>query len=134
MIFDLQPDSGVPVYEQLVNQVMFAVASGALEPGTLIPSVRELAGSVRVHPNTVAKAFHDLELRGVLIPRRGRGMEVTGDAPGLCRSKRQEIVRERIRSALREAVSSALSPEEIRQLVEQELAHVNGQKRTGGKR
>jgi GntR family transcriptional regulator len=130
MLFDLQPDSSVPIYEQIVTQITFAVASGALEAGRRIPSVRELAGQLVINPNTVARAFQELERRGVVAARRGLGMEVTADGPDLCRRRRQEIVRGRVREALREAASSALTPEEIRTLVDEELARVNGQRRT----
>ena len=130
MIFDLQPDGPVPIYEQIVAQVIYGVASGAVEPGALIPSVRQLAERVLVHPNTVARAFQELERQGVVTARRGRGMEVTPEAPALCRARRQELVRERIRAALREAASSDLTPEQIRKLVDEELSRVNGHKRT----
>jgi GntR family transcriptional regulator len=134
MILDIHPDSPVPIYEQIVVQVTFGVAAGALEVGTLIPSVRELAQRLLVHPNTVARAFQELERRGVVTARRGRGMEVTPEAPAACRARRQEIVRGRIRDALREAASSALHPEEVRALVEEELSRVNGQRRPREKR
>src|SRR5439155_18755960 len=94
-----------------------------------IPSVRELAQRLLVHPNTVARAFQELERHGVLAARRGRGMEVTPAAPALCRARRQDIVRGRIREALREAVSSALDPAEVRKLVEEELHRANGAQR-----
>lgn len=129
MLFDINPDSKIPIYEQVVRQIIFNIASGALEVGTLIPSVRDLAVQVRIHPNTVAKAFIELERGGVLATRRGKGMEVTPEAPGLCRAERQKKIRERIREALREAASSALPPEDIRQLVEEELNRVNGKRR-----
>jgi GntR family transcriptional regulator len=130
MLFDIHPDSGVPIYEQIVDRITFAIASGALEVGGLIPSVRELANELPANPNTVARAYQELERRGVVAARRGLGMEVTPDAPGLCRQRRQDTVRSRIRQALREAVSSALPPEEIRKLVDEELARANGQRRT----
>ena len=130
MLFDIQPKSSVPIYEQIVDQLTFAVASGALDPGALIPSVRELAGRLTINPNTVARAFQELERRGVVTARRGRGMEVTGEAPELCRRRRQEVVRGRIRQALREAASSALTAEEIRTLVDEELARLNGRRRS----
>jgi len=129
MIFSIQPDGLVPIYEQIVAQVIYGVAAGSLEVGTFIPSVRELAERLLVHPNTVARAFQELERVGVVTPRRGRGMEVTEDAPAACRARRQELVRARIRQALREAAASVLSPEEIRKLVEEELAAVNGTRR-----
>lgn len=134
MLLHIQPDSPVPIYEQIVAQITFGVASGGLEVGELIPSVRKLAEQLLVHPNTVARAFQELERRGIVVTRRGRGLEVTPEAPSLCGVQRQEIVRTRIRAALREAASSALSPEEIRQLVEEELKHVNGQSRSREKR
>src|SRR5205807_5395834 len=116
-------------YEQIVAQVTFGIAAGGVEPGMLLPSVRELAQRLLVNPNTVARAFQELERRGVVTARRGRGMEVTPEAPAACRSQRQDIVRGRIREALREAASSALAPDEIRAVVEEELSRVNGQRR-----
>ncbi len=130
LIGPLDFKSDTPVYEQIVTQVIFAVASGVLDPGTMIPSVRELGQRLLVHPNTVAKAFGELERQGVILPVRGKGMEVTVPAPVLCRARRKQIIQERIGAALREAVSSALSPDEIRRLVEDELARVNGRKRS----
>jgi GntR family transcriptional regulator len=134
MLFDIDSKSPVPIYEQIVAQITFNVASGALEVGEIIPGVRELGPQLCVHPNTVAKAYQELERDGVLLTRRGRGMEVAPDAPKICRGERQEIVRKRIRTALREAVSSALTFEEIRQIVEEELTQVNGQARAKPKR
>jgi GntR family transcriptional regulator len=127
MLFDVHPESPIPIYDQIVTQVIFQVASGTLEAGELIPSVRELAPQILVHPNTVARAYQELERRGVVVARRGKGMEVTAEAPELCRKERQDIVRKRIREALREAASSALAPEDIRRLVDEELSRVNGQ-------
>jgi GntR family transcriptional regulator len=129
MWFDIHPESPIPIYDQIVTQVIFGVASGSLAVGELIPSVRELGSRLVVHPNTVAKAFHELEGMGIITARRGKGMEVTAEAPARCRARRQEIVRDRIRDALREAASSALSPEEIRRLVEDELMRINGKRR-----
>src|SRR6266849_5161101 len=126
LLLHIQPESPVPIYEQIVAQITFAIASGALEPGAMIPSVRDLASPVLVHPNTVARAFQELERRGVVAAKRGRGMEVTADAPHACRAQRREIVRGRIREALREAATSALTPGEIRQLVDEELVRANG--------
>jgi GntR family transcriptional regulator len=134
MLFSIQPDGPVPIYEQIVAQVIYGVAAGTLEVGTFIPSVRDLAEQLLVHPNTVARAFQELERTGVVTPRRGRGMEVTEQAPSTCKTRRQELVRERIRQALREAVSSVLPPEDIRRLVEEELAAVNGARRPREKR
>ncbi len=130
MWFDIHPDSPIPIFEQIVSQVIFNIASGGLAVGDLIPSVRDLGMRLTVHPNTVAKAFQELERLGVVTARRGRGMEVTPDAPKLCQAERRERVRQRIREALREAVSSGLPREEVRRLVEDEIInHSNGRRR-----
>ena len=69
MILDIHPDSPVPIYEQIVAQVTFAVAAGDLEAGAMIPSVRDMAQQLLVNPNTVARAFQDLEGLGVVTAR-----------------------------------------------------------------
>lgn len=134
MIFELHDKSPVPIYEQIVSQVIFAVASDGLAVGEIIPSVRDMAQRILAHPNTVARAYQELERRGVLAAKRGVGMEVTANAPKLCREQRQEIVRTHVRDALRSAVASALSAGEIRKLVDEELNHVNGEARHREKR
>jgi GntR family transcriptional regulator len=134
MVFELHDKSPIPIYEQIVAQVIFAVAADGIAVGENIPSVREMAQRILAHPNTVAKAYQELERRGVLSAKRGVGMEVTAEAPKLCRQQRQEIVRSQVREALRSAVASALPPDEIRQLVDDELNHVNGEARHWEKR
>jgi GntR family transcriptional regulator len=129
MWFDIHPKSPIPIFEQIVSQIIFNIASGGLAVGELIPSVRDLGTQLTVHPNTVAKAFGELERLGVITARRGRGMEVTPDAPKICQAQRREIVGKRIREALREAMSSGLSAEEIRRLVEDEIGRRLGKKR-----
>jgi GntR family transcriptional regulator len=128
MWFDIHPDSPIPIFEQIVTQVIFNIASGGLDVGALIPSVRDLGMRLTVHPNTVAKAFQELERLGVLKARRGRGMEVTADALKVCQTRRRDIVGKRIREVLREAVSSGLSADEVRRLVEDEIGRVNGKR------
>ena len=129
MLFDLDGESNIPIYEQIVRQVIFGVASGAVRPGEMLPGVRDVAMRHVVNFNTVAKAYQELQREGVVVARAGRGMEVTPEAPVLCRSRRKEIVQNRIREALQEAVHSALTPEELRRLVEEELARANGKRR-----
>ena len=131
MLFDIQDEKKtyIPKYEQIETQVIFAVASGILRPGEMLPGVREVAMHHLINFNTVAKAYQKLDEQGVVTARQGRGMEVTPEAPALCRTRRKEIVQNRIRAALQEAVHSALTPEEVRRLVEEELARANGKRR-----
>ena len=129
MLFTIHADGAAPIYEQIVAQVIYGVAAGTLESGGLIPSVRELAQTLLVHPNTVARAFVELEREGIVTARRGVGMEVTAGAPAACKAKRRELVQGHIRQALREAAASGLSADEVRRLVEEELTAVNGKRR-----
>ncbi len=80
MIFRLNLESGVPVYRQIIDQVHSGRASGALRPGERLPTVRQLAVDLKVNPNTVVRAYRELELTGFLTTHQGTGTFVT-DAP-----------------------------------------------------
>jgi GntR family transcriptional regulator len=121
MFFQLNPHNGVPLFEQIVRQVKFAIASKQLLPGDRVPSVRDLATQIAVNPNTVAKAYRDLTTEGVLNTLRGEGLEVTSTAPAYCKTERQRLISERLTHVLEEALQSGLSPKDIKQLVNQQL-------------
>jgi GntR family transcriptional regulator len=116
----IRVDSGspVPIYEQIADQLVFAVAGGDLAAGDLVPSVRELSVQLTVNPNTVVRAYQQLELLGVLEPLRGRGMAVTADAVKRCRARRKELLRGRVDELVREAVSAGLNAEDLHQLID----------------
>jgi GntR family transcriptional regulator len=122
MFLSLDHQNGLAIYDQIVRQVKFAVACGALRQGELVPSVRELARELAINPNTVARAFRELQSEGVLSSVRGTGMEVAEGAEGRCRSQRLELIRARLRQVLAEAIHSQLEAGELRSLVELELA------------
>lgn len=75
--FRLDLRSGVPVYRQLIDQVLVAVASGALLPGDQLPTVRQLAVDLSINPNTVVRAYKELEIRGMLTTQQGTGTFIT---------------------------------------------------------
>ena len=76
-MFHVRPDSGEPIYVQLVRQIKHAVATGALAHGDQLPSVRQLAGELVVNPNTIVRAYRELEHAGLLEGVPGRGWYVT---------------------------------------------------------
>ncbi|MEO8563279.1 MAG: GntR family transcriptional regulator [bacterium] len=76
-MFHVRPDSGEPIYVQLVRQIKHAVATGALAHGDQLPSVRQLAGELVVNPNTIVRAYRELEHAGLLEGVAGRGWYVT---------------------------------------------------------
>jgi GntR family transcriptional regulator len=71
--FSLDPKSGVPIYRQIQDQIRYGIASGRLRPGEQLPTVRELAVHLSVNPNTVIKAYTELERQGVLTAEQGSG-------------------------------------------------------------
>jgi GntR family transcriptional regulator len=121
MFFAIDTANGIAVYEQIVRQVKFAVARKAVNPGEMIPSVRELARELAVNPNTVARAYRQLQTDGVLISVRGTGLEVAARARDRCRRETVDLIRARLRQVLTEAQQTQLSDDELRKLVEAEL-------------
>src|ERR1044071_1324641 len=121
MLFHVDTRNGLAVYDQIVRQMKFAVVDGALRSGELVPSVRELARDLAINPNTIARAYRQLQDDGVLEPVRGTGLEVSAGAGERCRSERLKLVRSRIRQVLTEAKQSRLDFDGLRALVEKEL-------------
>jgi GntR family transcriptional regulator len=124
MFVDIEFSDGLAIYEQIVRQVKFAVAGGALKPGEMVPSVRELARELTVNPNTVARAYRELQSDRVLDPVRGTGLEVAAGATERCRSERLKLIRARLRQVLAEAKRSRIDADELRALVEKELGAI----------
>ena len=73
----LEPGSGVPVYRQIIDQVMAGVAAGVLAPGSQLATVRQLAVDLAVNPNTVMRAYKELEIRGIVSTQQGSGTFIT---------------------------------------------------------
>lgn len=126
MFFSIDADNGIAIYEQIVRQVKFAIANGVLVPGQLLPSVRTLAVKLAINPNTVAKAFQQLQSEGVVVPLRGKGLAVRDDAVQSCRVARREILEDRIRTAIAEALHGGLSAKEVRRLVLDQIQSLDG--------
>lgn len=76
--FQLDPHSGVPVYRQIIDQVRGAIAAGALSTGHQLPTVRQLAVDLSINPNTVVRAYRELELGGLLDTQQGTGTFISG--------------------------------------------------------
>jgi len=125
MFFTIDPSNGVAIYEQVVRQVVFAVAAGSLKSGDLVPSVRELARELAINPNTVARAYRQLQDDGVLKNVRGTGLAVGDGAGGRCKTERLALLRCRVQQVLQEAKQSQLDSAELRALVESELAAID---------
>jgi GntR family transcriptional regulator len=122
MFFQIDFDHHLPIYDQVVRQITFAVAGGVLREGELVPSVRELARELTINPNTVARAYRQLQDDGVLSPVRGTGLAVAAGAAKQCREQRVELIRAQLEQVFDEARQSQIEPRKFRALVEQQLA------------
>ena len=131
MLFRTNPSSGVPIYLQLMEQVKHAVETGALRAGDQLPGIRPLAEELVINPNTVAKAYRELEHEGVIELRHGAGAFVSGIARGKKATDKVRAGQSIVAAAVEKLHARGISDEEIRRLVEAELAGVT---KAGGHR
>jgi len=121
MLLHLNPASGVPIYLQIENQVKHYIAAGALAPGDALPSVRKVAADMRINPNTVARAYQNLERDGLLRSVPGGRTYVAENPAGLLKSEKQRRLRPYARQIAVEGTQLRLEPKDIIELVRQEL-------------
>jgi GntR family transcriptional regulator len=121
MFFRLSPQSGVPMYLQLVEQVRHGVETGALRPGDQLPTLRTVAEELVVNPNTVAKAYREMEHAGLIVLRQGAGAFV---AAGVARAEPRAVQKGRtvVRRAIDTLRDLGLDDGAIRRLVDTTLA------------
>ena len=127
------PSSGVPIYLQLMEQVKHAIETGAVRPGEQLPGIRPLAEELVVNPNTVAKAYRELEHEGVIELRHGAGAFVSDRAPTKKDADRLKAAHAVVAAAIEKLRDRGVTDEEIRRLFEAELSGMYG-KATEGKR
>ena len=120
-LFVVHASSGVPIYRQLFDQVETLVAGGRLEPGDLVPSVRQVAAALGINPMTVSKAWSRLEADGVLTRDRGRGMVVALRRAAVPLADRREEVQPLVDRVVTHALHLGLTPAQLVALVRKSL-------------
>ena len=121
MFIEINPGSPVAVYEQVVMQIKFAIATGAIREGEMIPSIRDMAKRLAINPNTVARAWRILQDDGTVFFSRGSGLTVAQGATEKCKEERRQWFEKRFSQLIGEALQCGLSSREIVTLVESEL-------------
>jgi GntR family transcriptional regulator len=121
MWFHIDPSSGTPIYRQIVDQVRQAVASGVLRPGDRLPSVREMAVELAVNPNTIAKAYQELERDGVVETPRGKGSFIADRDHTLSREERLRQFTEAADKLVADAYRLGIDAETALSLVNERL-------------
>ena len=124
MYIAIDPSSGVPIYMQIVSQIKTGIAMGRLLPEDPLPSVRQLAVELSVNPNTVARAYLDLEYDGIIYKRQGAGTFVSGQGVEMSKNERRKVLSELIEKALVEGVNLGLDERELRETFERVLDRI----------
>jgi GntR family transcriptional regulator len=131
MLFRTNPSSGLPIYLQVMEQVKYAIETGALRQGEQLPGIRPLAEELVINPNTVAKAYRELEHEGVIELRHGAGAFVAGHLTSKKVTDTLRAAQATVAAAVERLRARGVTDDEIRRLFEAELA---GMTRTGGYR
>lgn len=133
MHIHISTESGVAIYRQIVDQMKYLVASGRLQSGDEVPPIRVLAQQLIINPNTVARAYRELESEGILNKRQGAGTYVSPNGTRLNRKERLRIIRERADGLLAEARQLGIDTEELVEMLRQreEEWREHGEKKNG---
>ena len=122
MQIHISANDGVAIYQQIVNQVKYLVASGRLTAGQELPPIRVLAEQLLINPNTVARAYRELEMAGIVEKRRTAGTYVSDQGSPLARRERLKLLTERIDALLAEAGHMDVALHDFIKLVQQRHA------------
>lgn len=114
----LDPGSGVPFYRQIILQIEMAVADGRLGPGYKLPTVRGLAVDLQINPNTVARAYNELEIRGLVSTQHGTGTFISDKEIEMSQGDRDQILSQLVRGFVSQAASYGFSVADIRQYLD----------------
>ena len=130
MFINVDASSGLPIYLQIAQQIKTAVAMGRLQPEDPLPSVRHLAVELAVNPNTVARAYLDLEIEGVIYKRQGAGTFVSSQGVEMSKGERRRVLNDLLEKALVEGVNLGLSERELRESFDRVLEKIMAARET----
>ncbi|HUW57966.1 MAG TPA: GntR family transcriptional regulator [Planctomycetota bacterium] len=117
----IDPHSGIPVYRQVMDQVKYYAASGALKVGAQLPSIRELSKTLSVNPTTVVKAYTELQHEGVIEMKQGKGAFVAEVGRGMSEAERRKVLERLTRQMVVEAKQMGAPADVVRRVVEEQL-------------
>lgn len=128
MQIHIEAKDGVPIYLQVMQQIKYLVASGRLQPGEELPSIRTLAEQLLVNPNTIARAYRELENAGVVEKRRTAGTYVAETGSPLAKKERLKLLNERIDRLLVEAYQMGFELDDVLKLIQKSQLATDNQK------
>jgi len=125
MFLKIDTSSPTPVYQQIISQIKYAIATGALQPGDRLPTVRDVAAENRINRNTVARAYSDLEREGAIVGRAGVGSFVADNPPAVRSRTARLMVSSEFDKTLAKAYHLRLSRPEIEDVFHERLDMIN---------
>ena len=117
MNLHLSPNDGIPLYQQIANQVKYMISSGQLCPGDILPPIRRMSEMLIVNANTVARAYRDLERAGYVSLQRGIGTTVNSVGSSLSEAEQAKVLGERVKALLAEAKQMAVGLDDVQKLM-----------------
>ncbi|GMO17888.1 MAG: GntR family transcriptional regulator [Spirochaetaceae bacterium] len=115
--FTLDPQDAAPIYRQIIRQIEYAILSGKLKQGDRLPTIRKLAIDLKINPNTIAKAYGELEIRGILVTQVGRGTYISDKKPDKKDAGRTQKISELCGRFLRDMAALGVEKDEILRLL-----------------
>jgi GntR family transcriptional regulator len=125
MLPRIDPAKSEPIYAQLMGEIKYFVATDMMSPGEALPSVREMALKLRINPNTVARAYRELEREGVVITMRGKGVFVADSPRGGDKKLATSEIKKALDSILVEAFHMGISAEQVQELLSGRIENMN---------
>ena len=117
--FSLDPESGAPIYRQLIQQIEYAILSGRMSPGDRLPTIRSLAVALKINPNPIAKAYGELEIRGILTTQVGSGTYISDKKPVMEDDSLKRKIQEVLGRFVQEMQDLGVDKRELVKLVEE---------------
>jgi len=116
--FSLDSDNGAPIYRQIIQQIEYAILSGRMKPGDRLPTIRSLAVDLKTNPNTIAKAYGEMEIRGILATQVGSGTYISDKRPVMEDDSLNRKIREVLARFVHEMRDLGVENRELIKLIE----------------
>jgi GntR family transcriptional regulator len=124
--FSLDPVNGVPIYRQIIQQIEYGILSGRMKSGDRLPTIRSLAVNLKINPNTIAKAYNELEIKGILATQVGSGTYISDKRPEAEEDARLRKVGEVLRRFIQEMKDLGVDTKELIALIKADSREIQG--------
>jgi GntR family transcriptional regulator len=117
--FSLDPTNGVPIYRQIIRQIEYGILSERMKPGDRLPTIRSLAVALKINPNTIAKAYNELEIKGILVTQVGSGTYISDKKPADEEDRKKQKILEILSRFIQEMKGLGIDKKELLSLIDE---------------